>query len=108
MEPISFDVAPDGYSFSNLAFKINGSCTPGGYISLGDVPITVSSFFPINPDGSFSGTASGTGITFTTSGSDTKAGTASGTFRVDLVLPYGGITFHCTSGNTTFTAQAGA
>jgi len=107
-EPIAFDVATDGKSFSNLEFKINGSCTPGGYISLADVPISVSGVFPINPDGSFSGTAAGSSITFTTSGSFTQTGNASGTFRVDIVLPYGGITFHCTSGNTTFTAQAAA
>lgn len=112
-EPISFDVPPDGKSFTNLVFKFNGSCTPGGIISLADVEIRGPGL-PINPDGSFSGsgnidfgTPEITG-TLTLSGSFTQAGTASGTLRVDMKIVVPGITLSCSSGNTTFTAQVGA
>ena len=111
-EPIGFDVAPDGKSFSNVDFKFNGSCTPGGYVSLADWEITAPGPYSINPDGTFSiggdidfGTAQITG-SVTMSGAFTQAGTMSGTLRLDMKIFVPGLTLSCSTGNTTFTAQA--
>lgn len=103
-EPLAFDVVGGGAYLTCLTFKVD-SCPPSE-ITLTDEPITITGVFPIDPDGRVGHTVTGDGIRAVIAGKVTSAGTASGTLRVDFIVPQEGVGVECSSGEVRWTARA--
>jgi len=103
-EPLSFDVVQGGAFLTWLTFKVD--CCAPAEIGLTDEPITITGTFPMGADGHFGDTVIGDGISAVIDGTVTPTGAASGTLRVNLVVPHGGADVECSSGKVRWTAQA--
>jgi hypothetical protein len=113
-EPVTFSVAPGARSLLNVSIPTTlMSCTPSG----GESDHLGFLHLGIEPDGSFSATASQVGLF---SGSKAKftysfagyfegptpagAGTVAGLWREDIVFTTGGVAAMCSSDNQSWTA----